>query len=114
MRKSCSTTIHHSSWLRAGTHFYGYVLLLLGLFSTAFPSQAQTEKRIYTIGNSVTDGVNFQGFKALAESRGYVHTLARHMIPGAPLSWLWDNQNSGFVETPYGAPNNAFPNYTWD
>ena len=114
MRKPCSTTIHHSSWLRAGTRLYGYVLLLLGLFATALPSQAQTENRIYTIGNSVTDGVNFQGFKALAESRGYIHTWGRQMIPGAPLSWLWQHPNDGFTEQPFGYPTNAFPNYTWD
>ena len=112
MKKS-STSYPSSPWRRAGTQLYRYVLLLLG-FWAAGQAQAQTEKRIYTVGNSVTDGVNFEGFKALAESRGYVHTLARHMIPGAPLSWLWDNQNSGFIVEPYGPPNNAFPNYTWD
>ncbi|MBD0258048.1 MAG: Ig-like domain-containing protein, partial [Cytophagales bacterium] len=114
MRKKSSTSTQPSPLRRAGTRLYRYVLLLLGLCAAGYPAQAQTEKRIYTVGNSVTDGVNFAGFKALAESRGYVHTLARHMIPGAPLSWLWDNQNSGFTESPYGAPNNAFPNYTWD
>jgi uncharacterized protein YjdB len=114
MRKKSSTSYYQSPPRRAGTRLYRYVLLLLALWAAGYPAQAQTEKRIYTVGNSVTDGVNFAGFKALAESRGYVHTLARHMIPGAPLSWLWDNQNSGFTESPYGAPNNAFPNYTWD
>jgi hypothetical protein len=80
------------------------VLLLLGLCAASLSVAGADEKRIYTVGNSVTDGVNFAGFKALAESRGYVHTLARHMIPGAPLSWLWDNQNSGFVESSLTEP----------
>jgi uncharacterized protein YjdB len=112
--KESSTSNHPSPFRRAGARLYRYLLLLLSFWAAGHPAQAQTEKRIYTVGNSVTDGVNFEGFKALAESRGYVHTLARHMIPGAPLSWLWDNQNSGFIVQPYGPPNNAFPNYTWD
>ncbi|HEX8531415.1 MAG TPA: Ig-like domain-containing protein, partial [Cytophagales bacterium] len=114
MREKRSTKDHPFPGRRAGTPLYRYVLLLLGLLAAALPSRAQTEKRIYTVGNSVTDGVNFQGFKALAESRGYVHTFGRQMIPGAPLAWLWTHPNDGFTEQPFGYPTNAFPNYTWD
>jgi hypothetical protein len=56
MRENRSTKDHQSPLLRAGTQLYRYVLLLLGLLATGLPSQAQTEKRIYTIGNSVPTG----------------------------------------------------------
>ena len=76
----------------------------------------QSTNRIYMVGNSVTDAINYDGFQALAESQGYTHVFARHMIPGSPLSWLWSHQGAGegFTVDPYGPPNNAFPNYTWD
>jgi hypothetical protein len=36
------------------------------------------------------------------------------MIPGAPLSWLWDHQDGGFKRAPYGASQHAFKEYSWD
>jgi len=74
----------------------------------------QTTKNVYLVGNSVTDGIIYSGLDALATSRENTHNFGRHMIPGAPLEWLWSHQADGFTETPYGAPNYAFPNYTWD
>lgn len=84
------------------------------LSSIVFNTNAQITMRFYTVGNSVTDQVNFAGFDALCESRGNTHIYGRHMIPGAPLSWLWTHMSDGFTESPFGAPNNAFPNYNWD
>jgi hypothetical protein len=110
--KESFTSNHPSPLLRAGTQLYRY-LQLLSCWVAGHTTRAQTEKRIYTVGNSVTGGVNFVGFKALAESKEYVHTLARHMIPGAPLSWLCNNHNGGFIIEPYEAPNNAFHNHRW-
>ncbi|MDX2111415.1 MAG: sugar-binding protein [Verrucomicrobiota bacterium] len=71
-------------------------------------------KSIYFIGNSVTDTVNYNGFKKLTESRGGTQPWGRHMIPGAPLVWLWTHPAEGFMEQPYGYPTNALPNYDWD
>ena len=87
--------------------------------TTADVSSGQT-KRVYMIGNSVTDGVNYNGFSTLAQDpSGPGNTLiwARHMIPGSPLFLLWNAsvaRSSGFVETPYGFPSDAFVNYEWD
>lgn len=75
---------------------------------------AQTTMRVYFVGNSVTDAINYDGLKAIAESQGNTHIWGRHMIPGAPLEWLWSHMSDGFTESPFGAPNNAFPNYVWD
>lgn len=75
---------------------------------------AQQTKRVYLIGNSLTDAVNYEGLKNLALSQGNSYIWARHSIPGAPLGWLWDHQDGGYTESPYGVPLNAFPNYDWD
>jgi hypothetical protein len=62
----------------------------------------------------VTDVCSYNGVGAMAESKGHTQQWGRQMIPGAPLSWLWEHPNDGFKEEPYGYPNNAFPNYEWD
>ena len=69
---------------------------------------------IYMIGNSLTDQVKYDGFKALAESRGKTHNWGRHVIPGTPLDYLVDHANSGFKEEPYGYYENAFSYHRWD
>ena len=69
---------------------------------------------VYHVGNSVTDTINYGGLGGLATQAGGGYTYGRHMIPGAPLEWLWKNQDSGFKEEPYGAPNTAFVNHKWD
>lgn len=97
-------------------HAINTALLWLCVFTLTLNTQAQITNRIYTIGNSVTDGINFAGFRDIANQKGNSHIWGRHMIPGSPLSLLWDNRNtaSGFTEAPFGLPANAFTNYTWD
>jgi len=75
---------------------------------------SQTSKSIYFIGNSVTDAINYDGLKSIALSEGNTDLIARHMIPGTSLSWLWDHPQDGFFEAPYGNYSNALGNYTWD
>ena len=91
--------------------FFLYIVLAFIAFTQA---QAQQTKRIYQFGNSVTDGINYGGFKNMANSQGNTHIWARHVIPGASLVWLWDHPNDGFLVPPYGTPANAFTNYDWD
>lgn len=90
--------------------------LLLVFFLSLYSNRsiAQNTMRVYFVGNSVTDAIKYDGLKSLAESAGKTHTWARHMIPGAPLEFLWNNPTTGFTEVPYGPPSNAFPNYDWD
>ncbi|MGV6818587.1 MAG: PKD domain-containing protein [Thiotrichales bacterium] len=71
-------------------------------------------RSVYHIGNSVTDGVKYQKLAALAQTQGKTHSWARHMIPGAPLEWIWTHPNDGFKEDPYGYYPQALPNYAWD
>ena len=39
--------------------------------------------RVYFVGNSVTDTINYRALAELAKSRGHKHVWGRHMIPGA-------------------------------
>ena len=78
------------------------VIGLLGL--VAVPALATEAKplRVYFVGNSVTDTINYRGLEALAKSQGHKHVWGRHMIPGAPLQWIWQHPDQGFQEQPYG------------
>jgi hypothetical protein len=83
---------------------------ILGLWSVA-PARALT---VYHIGNSVTDTLQYNRLQQVASGFGNTYTYGRHMIPGSPLSFIYDNPGGGFTTAPYGAYNNALPNYTWD
>jgi hypothetical protein len=54
--------------------------------------------RTYFVGNSVTDTIRYGSLAKLAGSRGHTLTWGRDMIPGAPLSWLWQHPDDGFRE----------------
>lgn len=87
-----------------------FLIVLIGFSSS---SSAQT-KSVYFVGNSVSDCINYIGLKSLASSAGKTMNWGRHMIPGAPLEWIWDHPTDGFEEAPYGLYPDALPNYTWD
>lgn len=86
---------------------------VLAVICVCTPASAET-LRVYFIGNSVTDQINYGGLDAMAEAQGHTHLWGRHMIPGAPLEWIWDHPADGFQELPYGLYPNALPNYEWD
>lgn len=79
----------------------------------AEPTGAVT-KRIFHVGNSLTDQVKYSNFKSVAESRGHTHVWGRQMIPGAPLGWNWDHPGEGFTEPPFGGYYAALTGYDWD
>ena len=54
---------------------------------------------IFHVGNSLTDQA--YGMHDIAEARGHDTKFGRHMIPGAPLQWLWEHRDKGF-RTPDG------------
>jgi hypothetical protein len=89
-------------------------LLLLAI--TAQAQEPKRERRVYFVGNSVTDTVNYKALAELAESRGYKQTWGRHMIPGSPLFLLWEasEKKSGFTEPPFGHVQEALANHQWD
>ncbi len=96
--------------LRCLCAFFLFFFLLL----PASPSYSQVTKRIYFVGNSITETLNFNGLTELVESRGNTHIWGRHIIHGASLEWLWLHPNNGYTKAPYSYPNNAFVNYVWD
>ncbi|HEY9666098.1 MAG TPA: hypothetical protein V6C91_04800, partial [Coleofasciculaceae cyanobacterium] len=73
------------------------ILTVLLLNVAAYSKQTL---RVYHIGNSVTDTINYNGLRQLAQSRGHQYIFGRHMIPGAPLSWIWQHPTEGFREEP--------------
>jgi hypothetical protein len=69
--------------------------------------------RIFFIGNSVTDQVSYEAFAAVSKDHGHPVTSGRHMIPGAPLFYMWQHEN-GFKTEPFGSSRNALANFQWD
>jgi hypothetical protein len=70
--------------------------------------------RVFYIGNSVTDTIQYDALREMAVGRGHVQVPGRQMIPGSPLDNLWNNPGSGFTTSPYGGYDTAFANYEWD
>jgi hypothetical protein len=66
------------------------VSLLAALASGAEPIA------IFHVGNSLTD--QSYGMHDMAQARGQETKFGRHMIPGAPLEWLWNHRAEGFRE----------------
>jgi hypothetical protein len=61
--------------------------------STA-PSRGAEPVAIFHVGNSLTDQA--YGMHDVAKARGHATKFGRHMIPGAPLDWLWNHRTEGF------------------
>ena len=86
------------------------LLLLVGSLAAAEPT---SPCRVFFVGNSVTDTVNYGAFAELAKSRGIDQPWARQMIPGAPLFWIWRDDN-GFVNEGFGPAKRALAEHPWD
>ena len=90
-------------------------MLVLGIAAPALAAdQAPKTLRVYFIGNSVTDTIKYGPLADLAKSRGYTQVWGRHIIPGAPLQWIWQHPKDGFQEPPFGHYPNALANFQWD
>jgi len=64
-------------------------LTLAAIVLIAAESPAEEKSlRVYFVGNSVTDTINYRALADLSKSRGHNHVWGRHMIPGAPLQWI--------------------------
>ena len=70
--------------------------------------------RAYFVGNSVTDTIRYGSFARLAQSRGHTLNWGRHMIPGAPLQWIWEHPADGFQAEPFGLYPRALAEFPWD
>lgn len=69
---------------------------------------------MYLLGNSLTDDVLYDGFANIAAEGGDSLTYGRHVIPGAPIWWLWEHPDDGFTASALGHYPEAFEDFTWD
>src|SRR5271165_7225485 len=90
------------------------VMIALTLFLSIKVFGDDKPTRAYFVGNSVTDTIRYGSLARLAKSRGHVLTWGRDMIPGAPLSWLWEHPKDGFQEEPFGLYPRALSEFRWD
>jgi hypothetical protein len=69
--------------------------------------------RTYFVGISVTDTIRYGSLAKLAKGQGHTLTWGRDMIPGAPLSWLWEHPKDGFHEEPFGLYPRTLSEHSW-
>jgi len=68
---------------------------------------------IFHVGNSLTDQA--YGMHDVAQARGHETKFGRHMIPGAPLEWLWNHRHQGFREPDAKRPvDETLRSMKWD
>ena len=72
----------------------GVVVAILGVLVASAPAADAEAVAIFHVGNSLTDQA--YGMHDVAEARGHETRFGRHMIPGAPLDWLWNHREEGF------------------
>lgn len=85
--------------------------VILAVALAAAPAESL---RVYFVGNSVTDTINYRALAELAQSRSHKQIWGRQMIPGAPLQWIWQHPKDGFQEPPFGHYPNALASFQWD
>jgi hypothetical protein len=90
------------------------LLAAIVLAGVQVPVQDAMTLRVYFVGNSVTDTINYRALAELAKSRGHQQVWGRHMIPGAPLHWIWEHPKDGFQEPPFGHYPTALAEHQWD
>jgi len=69
-------------------------VVCLGVVITGKVVSAAEPVSIFHVGNSLTDQA--YGMHDIAAARQQTTKFGRHMIPGAPLEWLWDHRDEGF------------------
>jgi hypothetical protein len=87
--------------------------LVLIVAASATPASAAV-LRTYFTGNSMTDGINYGGLTAVAQSRSHTLTWGKHVATGSTIYGIWSRPTTGFNQTPFGYYGNAFANYDWD
>jgi PKD repeat protein len=100
----------------AASRFLTQILFTAILSFYFIEGNTQITKRMYLVGNSITDCINYNGLEDITLSRGNTDIWAREVILGSPLYLLWEDSLSsdGFLTSPYMNYPNAFDNYTWD
>jgi hypothetical protein len=89
------------------------LLVAASVLLSAPDADAKDPVAIYHVGNSLTDQA--YGMHDIASARGQETKFGRHMIPGAPLQWLWDHRSEGFRAPDAKKPaDETLRNSKWD
>ena len=78
------------------------------------PGQEVKSLRVYHIGNSLMNGINYAAFDEMAAGDGREYVFGRHVTSGAPLSWIYDHPDDGNRQQPFGRYRESLPNDPWD
>jgi hypothetical protein len=78
------------------------------------PGETIRSLRVYHIGNSLTNGIGYGSLDGMAAADGREYMFGRHVIPGAPLSWIWDHPDGGNRTAPFGRSRDALAQNQWD
>jgi len=70
--------------------------------------------RVYHIGNSLTNGINYASLDKMAAEDGREYVFGRHVISGAPLSWIWDHPDGGNRQSPFERSQISLAKDPWD
>lgn len=95
-------SIRLKRWLLHRQTVFGLFLAGLAMLLTAAslaadrPAPSTEPLAVFHVGNSLTDQA--YGMHDIAKARGHATIFGRHMIPGAPLEWLWNHRDEGFRE----------------
>lgn len=91
------------------------MFLVAVLVANQAPAQNANALRVYFIGNSVTDTINYRALVELAKSRGHQQVWGRHMIPRTPSSGSGNirmtasrNSPSGITPRPLSTTSGTF------
>jgi len=89
------------------------IMVGVALAMTGKVADAAEPVAVFHVGNSLTDQA--YGMHDIAAARRQTTKFGRHMIPGAPLQWLWDHRNEGF-RAPDGkaAADDVLSRNKWD
>lgn len=98
-----------------------FLNLLAGvlLATDVVAAEAAQSRRVYFIGNSVTDTVLYKPFAQSVQGMNDQITWGRQMIPGCPLFGLWraaerTPAQCGFVDKHFGGSLQALRGFDWD
>ncbi len=90
------------------------LLLATGLLISAGAAFGADAYRLYLIGNSLTDQLDYDRFRQMVEAGGERIAMGSQRVPGAPIGWFVRHPDSGFTMEPYGRYPRAFAEYEWD
>lgn len=93
----------------------GFALTSLVFSSSAIcaaAEKAEAATAIFHVGNSLTDQA--YGMHDIAKARGHATAFGRHMIPGAPIEWLWNHRTEGFIQPKGESADAILRDRKWD